>query len=62
MKDIVKRMNAIEGAEFTLPPEYADKAKYGYCRSEEITGYVRQIIARYISYKSDIERLAQSEE
>lgn len=43
-------------------PEYADKAKYGYCRSEEITGYVRQIIARYISYKSDIERLAQSEE
>jgi len=43
-------------------PEYADKAKYGYCRSEEITGYVRKIIARYISYKSDIERLAQTAE
>jgi len=43
-------------------PEYADKAKYGYCRSDEITGYVRKIIARYISYKSDIERLAQTAE
>jgi len=41
-------------------PEFADKAKYGHCRSEEITHYVRQIIARYISYKSDIERLAQT--
>jgi membrane-bound lytic murein transglycosylase F len=43
-------------------PEYADKAKYGYCRSEEITGYVRQIIARYVSYKSDVERLAKTAE
>lgn len=41
-------------------PEYSEKAKYGYCRSEEITGYVRKIIARYISYKSEIERLLQS--
>ena len=43
-------------------PEFADQAKYGYCRSEEITHYVRQIIARYLSYKSDIERLAQTVE
>ncbi|MCK5675976.1 MAG: transporter substrate-binding domain-containing protein [Verrucomicrobia bacterium] len=43
-------------------PEYADKARYGYCRSEEITGYVRKIIARYVSYKSDIERLAKTAE
>ncbi len=38
-------------------PEYAAKAKYGYCRSDEITGYVRKIIARYVEYKSEIERL-----
>ncbi len=38
-------------------PEYADKAKYGYCRSDEITGYVRKIIARYVAYKTEIERL-----
>ena len=43
-------------------PEYADKARYGYCRSDEITHYVRQIMARYISYKSDIDRLAKSAE
>lgn len=43
-------------------PEYADKAKYGYCRSDEITGYVRQITARYLAYKSDIERLAKTAE
>ena len=43
-------------------PEYADKAKYGYCRSEEITGYVRQITARYLAYKSDIDRLAKTAE
>jgi membrane-bound lytic murein transglycosylase F len=43
-------------------PEYADKAKYGYCRSEEITGYVRKIIARQISYQSDMERLTQTSE
>jgi len=43
-------------------PEYSAKAKYGHCRSEEITGYVRKIIARYISYKSDIERLSQTVE
>ncbi len=43
-------------------PEYAAKAKYGHCRSQEITGYVRKIIARYISYKSDIERLSQTVE
>ncbi len=38
-------------------PEYADKARYGHCRSDEITGYVRKIIARYVEYKSEIERL-----
>ena len=43
-------------------PEYAAKAKYGHCRSDEITGYVRKIMARYISYKSEIERLAQTVE
>ncbi len=31
-------------------PEYAKSARYGYCRSEEITGYVRKIMARYIAY------------
>jgi len=41
-------------------PEYADKARYGYCRSEEIIGYVRKIVARYVAYKSEIERLAQT--
>ncbi len=43
-------------------PEYSEKAKYGYCRSEEITGYVRQIITRYLSYKADMERLTQTED
>ncbi|MEN7973484.1 MAG: transporter substrate-binding domain-containing protein [Verrucomicrobiota bacterium] len=43
-------------------PEYADKARYGYCRSEEIIGYVRKIMARYVSYKSDTERLVQTTE
>ena len=41
-------------------PKYADEARYGYCRSDEITHYVRQIMARFASYKSDIERLAKT--
>jgi membrane-bound lytic murein transglycosylase F len=43
-------------------PEYADKAKYGYCRSDEIIHYVRQIMARFLSYKEDIDRLAKTAE
>ena len=41
-------------------PEYADKAKYGYCRSDEITHYVVQIMARFASYKQHVERLAKT--
>jgi len=43
-------------------PHYADRAKYGYCRSDEITGYVRKIIARYVAYKTEIERLNAARE
>ncbi len=29
---------------------YAKRAKYGYCRSPEIIGYVRKIMSRYVAY------------
>lgn len=29
---------------------YAKRAKYGYCRSGEIIGYVRKIMSRYVAY------------
>ena len=35
-------------------PYYAKKAKYGYCRSDEIIGYVRKIMSRYIAYDAAI--------
>lgn len=35
-------------------PYYAKRAKYGYCRSAEIIGYVRKIMSRYIAYETAI--------
>ncbi|VGO15166.1 Membrane-bound lytic murein transglycosylase F [Pontiella desulfatans] len=35
-------------------PYYSKRAKYGYCRSEEIIGYVRKIMSRYIAYDAAI--------
>lgn len=32
-------------------PYYAKRAKYGYCRSREIIGYVRKIMSRYAAYE-----------
>ncbi|HSR87820.1 MAG TPA: transglycosylase SLT domain-containing protein, partial [Pontiella sp.] len=31
---------------------YAKRAKYGYCRSGEIIGYVRKIMSRYLAYEA----------
>lgn len=39
-------------------PYYAKRAKYGYCRSEEIIGYVRKIMSRYIAYEAAINNQA----
>ncbi|WP_281281152.1 lysozyme family protein [Pontiella sulfatireligans] len=32
-------------------PDYRKRAKHGYCRSEEIIGYVRKIMSRYVAYE-----------
>lgn len=35
-------------------PYYSKRAKYGYCRSEEIIGYVRKIMSRYVAYDAAV--------
>ncbi len=35
-------------------PDHARRAKYGYCRSDEIIGYVRKIMSRYIAYDAAV--------
>lgn len=35
-------------------PYYAQRAKYGYCRSGEIINYVRKIMSRYVAYETAI--------
>ena len=37
-------------------PHYAKRAKYGYCRSEEIIGYVQKIMSRYIAYETAVKQ------
>ena len=43
-------------------PKYAKQSKYGYCRSKEIIDYVHKIMARYVAYKTEIERLLQTKD
>jgi len=44
--------NVQKAYELLSTPKYAQQAKYGYCRSDEIVNYVRDIIIRYEAYDS----------
>ena len=46
--------NVEKGMVLLAKPQYYSKAKYGFCRGDEIATYVNEIITRYKTYQQEV--------
>ncbi len=46
--------NVEKALELLAKPQYSSRAKYGFCRGDEVAAYVRDIMLRYKTYQQDV--------